>query len=184
MTVVGGRYLPGLCRSIAVQERTAFVACGHFGIKVVDLLYPNAPRVLDTLHLGGLVVDVKVRRDLLIALLSGKRLRAYRQSGGLSLDPMAALTTSRWPVQAYLNGDRLHVAEVGLLRWLSCLAGVRCGFGDRVEVAEVDELAGTAGWLGEYGGAWSRMPYARGTAGYVVAPTRRGFEVLRAQEVP
>jgi hypothetical protein len=182
--VTGGLFLPGLCRSVSARDSMAYLACGVRGLHLVNVLDPTAPFQVDTWRVPGIVIDVKVDRGLLAVGLFGKRVKVFRL--GVASGPvLVASEHTTWrPVQLYLDGRRLHVAEVGPKAGRLCLAGIRCGFGDRVEVFELDEPAQSLIVLGEYTDPWPRVPFAKGLQDLVLAPKLAGLRVYRAESLP
>jgi len=182
--VTGGLFLPGLCRSVSAQDSMAYLACGVRGLHLVNVLDPTAPFGVDTWRVPGIAIDVKVDRGLLAVGLFGKRVKVFRLGTASGPVLVASAHTTWRPVQLYLDGRRLHVAEVGPMAGTLCLAGIRCGFGDRVEVLELDEPAQSLFVLGEYTGPWARLPFARGLQDLMLAPRPTGLRVYRAETAP
>jgi hypothetical protein len=176
--------LPGMCRSLAVREGLAYVACGALGVHVVSLLAPSGPVRADTLWLGGPVSEVKAAGRLLFAGLYGKRVKAFSLGEGGSPVLLAEARTARHPLQIRVIGNAVHVSEARGLGWALCVTGARCGFGQEVEVLQLDYETGTLDLVGSYDGTWRKVPYAASWRDRVALPRPGGLRVLQAEVSP
>jgi hypothetical protein len=183
-TRIAGLRLPGgPCRSLALRDRIAYVACGA-SLHLVNLGQPSAPELLDTWHLGGLVTDVEVAGALLVVGQSSGKVRLYDLGAGSSPVQLAERSLGGKPVQAYLSGSRLFIAEAKGVGWGLCAAGIRCGFGSSIEVFSVDGPTGAVERLDTLGAEALRIPFLGLGAGVVVEPKIAGLRIYQAEVLP
>jgi hypothetical protein len=184
LEAVGRVELPGMCRSLAIHAGRVLVGCGG-SVEVVSLTAPTAPVVQARWAMSGAVTDVKVHGWWLVVALASGKVRLLDLGGGVEPVLKAEAVTSGKPVETWVSGGRLHVAEVtGGLAWGLCAAGVRCGFGSAVEVYAIDAAAGSLERLGTYGGEAIRVPFAAGAGEVLIEPKVIGFQVYRAEPRP
>jgi hypothetical protein len=152
---------------------------------VVSLLDPTAPEASMRWPMGGAVTDVKVHGWRLVVGLASGRLKVLDLGGGATPTVIAEVATWGKPLEAWVSGNRLQVAEVKSgAAWGLCASGVRCAFGSEVEVFELDEAGGALTSLGRYGGDAVRLPFAAVAGDLIIEPKVVGFQVYRAEPRP
>jgi hypothetical protein len=154
-------------------------------VEVVSLLDPTAPVVGTRWPMGGSVIDVKVHGWWLVVGLASGRLKVMDLGAGSTPTEIAEVGTWGKPLQSWVSGNRLHVAEVKSgVAWGLCAAGVRCAFGSEVEVFELDEVGGTLTALGRYGSETVRLPFTATAGDLIIEPKVVGFQAYRTAPRP
>ena len=83
--------LPGDVRAIAIADNTAWVSLGAAGVRAVDISDPLQPTPQGLVQLGGLVKDVAIDGDLLVAARGLDGIRVIDASSALAPKELGAL---------------------------------------------------------------------------------------------
>ncbi len=181
MQVLGALQTPGVSRQVGVKgARWVYLSDGGAGVSIIDVSDPAQPVRVGSVNQPGVVTALYVVANrLYVGTHPPNRIYIYDLTVEQAPVLLGSFGAGAMVEAMRVNGEFLHVAEIGGSGWQGCITGKYCPPGTQVEVYDISDPA--AAWLVDtYSEDQQPAVHMKTYRDYALVRTDSGFTVYRA----